>query len=369
MVQEQTLQKKILILHTAFLGDLLLSIPFLLNLKKLYPEYHISLICRNHVGDFFIKTKLVDKVFEIKKGDANSYSMVKSELKSTVFDLFFCPHQSARSYFFSLGVKAKIKIGYKQWYNLLFNTYRVERDLRLPEPLRMLQLLIPLSEDIRQKINQQIQAGSFYKKQEYKLPDVPDWATQDLSERIETNSFSFFSLKKKLDLPEKNRKWICVFPGSVWETKKWRRENYQEIIETLSKEHTVFIMGAPGEEGLCDAIYLKIKNHENVFNLSGQTSVYESALVIGHSDLVIGNDSASSHLASVCNKKLITFFGPTVLEFGYRPWGNQVYVFENENISCRPCGMHGHHKCPIGTHECMKSIKPTSVANFIQKII
>ncbi|MCB0370096.1 MAG: hypothetical protein KDD45_11895, partial [Bdellovibrionales bacterium] len=91
------------------------------------------------------------------------------------------------------------------------------------------------------------------------------------------------------------------------------------------------------------------------------TSVYESSLILSHADLVIGNDSASSHLACLCDCQLVSFFGPTVLDFGYRPWGNKVYIFENETLKCRPCGPHGHKKCPIGTHECMKSIKPEMV--------
>ena len=81
-------------LHTAFLGDLLLSIPFFLKLKELYPEHQIDLICRKHVGDFFIKTQIIDRVFEVKKGDSAAYKQVQDVVSSTKYDLFFCPHQS-----------------------------------------------------------------------------------------------------------------------------------------------------------------------------------------------------------------------------------------------------------------------------------
>lgn len=359
---------KILILHTAFLGDLLLSIPFLINIKKLYPNSEICLICRNHIGDFFFKTKLIDKFYEIKKGDARSYQEVEKILVNQNFDLLICPHQSLRSFFFSLRINSKIKMGYRKWFNVFFYKYRVPWNKLLPEPIRLLQLLTPFSKELDEKINQELIRNQFYLKNEKKLSQIPIWASSNLSATIKADSFNYFSLKKKLEIPDKSKKWICVFPGSVWETKKWRKENYHLLINKLKEKYFVFLMGAPGEEGLCDSIFLKLKETTNVFNLSGKTTVYESALIISQSDLVIGNDSASSHLATVCNCKLIVFFGPTVLEFGYRPWGDEVYVLENENLKCRPCGPHGHKECPLGTHECMKSISVESVLDLVEKI-
>lgn len=363
-------EKKILVLHTAFLGDLLLAIPFFLKLRQLYPEYKLDLICRKHVGEFFTKTQLVDRVFEVKKGDSAAYKQIQNMLSQTSYELFFCPHQSLRSFFFSLKVHAALKIAYKLPFNIFGFSHRVKKNKSLPESLRVMQLLIPVYPEVEKQIAKLAEENKFYQTQDKLLSKTPEGFRLDLSERISSDKFSLFSLKKKLEIPDKANKWIYVFPGSVWETKKWSLEHYKSLVGMLlAKDYKVFLMGAPGEEKLCESIFQSFRTNQNIFNYSGLTSVYESALLISQCDLVIGNDSASSHLATVCDKKLITFFGPTVLSFGYRPWGDKVYVFQNESLKCRPCGPHGHQKCPIGTHECMKSLKPLEVFQFIEKII
>lgn len=234
-----------------------------------------------------------------------------------------------------------------------------------------MQLLLPLSAELTDKFNQLKLTNYNIKNQNRLLPAVPLDFSLDLTAKLQSDDFSFYALKKKLELPDKNDKWICVFPGSVWETKKWSLENYKTLVGLLLQNNfSVLLMGAPGEQHLCNEIFNKFNSSEKrIYNYCGQTSVYESALIMLKSDIVIGNDSASSHLAAVCNKKLITFFGPTVLGFGYRPWGNSIYVFENENLKCRPCGPHGHHKCPLGTHECMSSITPYEVLKLILSIV
>jgi heptosyltransferase-2 len=233
-----------------------------------------------------------------------------------------------------------------------------------------MQLLTPLNSEVSSEISKLEKEGKFYQTTNHLLSKTPKGFKLDLSEKILSDQFSFFSLKKKLEIPDKNEKWICIFPGSVWETKKWSLDHYRSLVGLLlTKNYKVFLMGAPGEEKLCDFIFNQYQKNQNIYNYAGLTTVYESALLMAHCDLVVGNDSASSHLATVCDKKLITFFGPTVLSFGYRPWGDKVYVFQNEELKCRPCGPHGHHKCPIGTHECMKSLKPMEVFEFIQTVV
>ncbi|MBX3039322.1 MAG: hypothetical protein KF789_01280, partial [Bdellovibrionaceae bacterium] len=61
------------LIQTAFLGDLLLSIPLMKKMKSLWPEEKLLLVCRKGLGDFFVKTGLVDGLLEIKKGDRDSY--------------------------------------------------------------------------------------------------------------------------------------------------------------------------------------------------------------------------------------------------------------------------------------------------------
>ena len=121
-------------------------------------------------------------------------------------------------------------------------------------------------------------------------------------------------------------------------------------------------MGGPGEEELATRISKLIPGS---LNLAGKTSPLESLQVLAQADVVVTNDSAGQHMAALVGAPTVSVFGPTVLEFGYRPWNSKAKIVERKGLACRPCGKHGHHKCPIGTHECMKKITATEVIAMI----
>jgi heptosyltransferase-2 len=84
-------------------------------------------------------------------------------------------------------------------------------------------------------------------------------------------------------------------------------------------------------------------------------------------EALICNDSGLMHLASVAGLPTVAVFGPTTIALGYRPWQNQARVVERE-LFCRPCGKHGHVRCPLNTHECMKSISESQVLKEFRKV-
>jgi heptosyltransferase-2 len=63
-----------LVIQTAFLGDLILSIPALKRIKQIFPEDKLVVVCKNGLGDFLLKEKIVDQVIEVEKSNSRSYS-------------------------------------------------------------------------------------------------------------------------------------------------------------------------------------------------------------------------------------------------------------------------------------------------------
>ncbi len=93
-----------------------------------------------------------------------------------------------------------------------------------------------------------------------------------------------------------------------------------------------------------------------------------TSILMQRSQLVVSNDSGSQHLASLVETPLVSIFGPTVLSQGFGPWQNKAVVAQATGLTCRPCGRHGHDKCPIGTHVCMTSLTPDSVYQASLKV-
>jgi heptosyltransferase-2 len=68
------------------------------------------------------------------------------------------------------------------------------------------------------------------------------------------------------------------------------------------------------------------------------------------------NDSAPMHFSSAMNAPTTAFYCSTIPEFGFGPLSDRSRIVEsNEDLACRPCGLHGKKSCPLGHFKCGES--------------
>ncbi|MGZ3797323.1 MAG: glycosyltransferase family 9 protein [Pseudobdellovibrionaceae bacterium] len=339
------------------------------KIKELWPEQPLILICRQGVGEFFAKTRLVDEVLEVKKGDRESYRHVLGGLKHREIDKLISPHESLRTAFFAQKIKAQKKISFAKPWNGIFYNERVLKNSSLPDAIRQLSLLQGMDEELRNKIQKYSEEEKpYFVAKNGKLSSPPEWSSMSLRGFYNSHGSEVAKALAKVHLNQRLlNKSVALFPGSVWATKRWTEEGFIQVGQKLSVEGvSVLLMGGPGEEDLCRKIANKIPG---ALDVCAQTSIHESALILSQVRAVVGNDSASMHLAATSETPSVVIFGPTVLEFGFRPWQKHVYAVEKSELHCRPCGKHGHNKCPIKTHVCMKQISPDEVLEKLQGVL
>ncbi len=93
-----------------------------------------------------------------------------------------------------------------------------------------------------------------------------------------------------------------------------------------------------------------------VANTCGKLSLLQTALLMKNAKRVFCNDSAPSHLASAVNTPQTVIFCSTVVEFGFGPLSDDSQVVSVGELTCRPCGIHGHKACPLGHFKCALDI-------------
>lgn len=148
------------------------------------------------------------------------------------------------------------------------------------------------------------------------------------------------------------KQYITISPASVWFTKQWPEEKWIQLIDKVPSGYQVVLLGGPGDKELCKKITESCKN-SNIIDLSGSLSLLGSAAVIKKAAMNYVNDSAPLHLASATNAPVCAVFCSTIPEFGFGPLSDQSYTMETElNLSCRPCGLHGKKQCPEGHFKC-----------------
>ena len=122
------------------------------------------------------------------------------------------------------------------------------------------------------------------------------------------------------------------------------------------------LLGGEKDISLCNDI---IKVCPKAKSIAGLMTLRQTKYFLTKCKGIVSNDSAPLHLGLAANIPVFSVFGPTVSEFGFAPIESNSYVIENENLNCRPCGIHGSYKCPTKTFDCMEQIEADQVMNNI----
>jgi ADP-heptose:LPS heptosyltransferase len=157
--------------------------------------------------------------------------------------------------------------------------------------------------------------------------------------------------------------YAAVFPGAVYPTKAWYEDKYGDLVRRLTGEGIpVAVMGAPDERELCE----RVAGGASVPNLAGEVTVDDLPEVLSAAAVVIGNDSAPIHFASVLGVPAIAIFGPTSPRFGFVPWveGSEVLY---AGSGCSPCSRHGRSRCWRSRRYCFDGISMDGVLTAVVK--
>lgn len=160
--------------------------------------------------------------------------------------------------------------------------------------------------------------------------------------------------------PFKVKKYITLSPASVWFTKALPMEKWIELIGRKI-DYKIYLLGGPTDKNYLDEIKSK-STHPNLENLAGKLSFLQSAAIMKDAEMNYVNDSAPLHFSSAVNASTTAFFCSTTPKFGFGPLSvNNKIVETKENLSCKPCGLHGKKECPQGHFKCGKNIDVTDI--------
>lgn len=336
--------KKILVIQTAFIGDVILTLPMVQVLGRSFPGASIDIVVIPRASDLLANNPLFTSVLSYdkrksEKGLGGFFRQVK-KLQLGKYDLAVVPHRSLRSALLARLSNIPKRIGFDRSAGKVFFTDLVRYDSGKHEVERNYSLLVPLGINLQHK-----ELPKLY-------PSVQDAAEVDRLSSAQG--------------PEEEKLWIAVAPGTVWKTKQWLPERFAEVAKKLSADHTVILIGGKEDEALCEEIRRSV-GMTNCINFAGKLSLLQSAEAIKRCRLLISNDSAPMHIAVAVGTPVVAIFGSTVPEFGFAPFGAHDVVVETKGLDCRPCAIHGGIKCPIKTFVCMRAIESQEILRVIEE--
>ncbi|MFD1872482.1 glycosyltransferase family 9 protein [Hymenobacter bucti] len=151
--------------------------------------------------------------------------------------------------------------------------------------------------------------------------------------------------------------YVCLAPTSVWFTKQYPEEKWLELLAALPPALPVYLLGGPPDTAACERL-TQAAGRLGLVNLSGKLSLLASAALMRRAVVNYVNDSAPMHLCSAVDAPICAIFCSTVLAFGFGPLSTFSRVVEHPGpLACRPCGLHGHARCPLGHFRCAREIE------------
>ncbi len=329
--------KRILIIQTASLGDVILATPLIEKLHSFFPESRIDFLLK-YGNESLLRGHPHLKHVMVWDKTEKKYEHLRELLKiirEERYDLIVNVQRFASSGFLTAFSRAKHTTGFKKNPFSLFFTKRVSHKISTDDNS-------PHEVERNLKLIEHLTDKSFFKPALY--PSQHDYA---------------------LVSQYKTRKFITISPASLWFTKQYPKEKWVEFIKDLDKDLTVYFLGGENDRKLCNEI-IELSEHENSLNLSGKLTLLQSAALMKDAVMNYTNDSAPMHLCSAVNAPVAAVFCSTVPRFGFGPLSDKSFVIQTEKkLSCRPCGLHGLRSCPEKHFECALSINKNQLLSCI----
>lgn len=319
---------RILIVQSAFIGDVVLITPLIRETKKLFPEASLDVLVNPVSAPLLANNPHVKQVILHNKKQRFRLLRLVWRLRKQGYDLVISPHSSFRTHLslFLSGIPHRIGFA-RGFLSPVMMNYRLPHGKGIHKRFKNLNLLRAISD-------------KDYDGSTELFPSEADMALAD-------------------SLLSEAGTWVAVAPGSVWWTKCWPLDHYEQLcLELCKKGFNLVLIGGRDDHTRTHHIeeFCRVAMPSSrVVNAAGACSLLESAAILAKTQLLICNDSGSLHMANAMKVKVLCFFGPTVQSIGYFPFREQDRVLEVD-LDCRPCGSHGGRSCPKGHHHCMLNI-------------
>lgn len=357
--------KSILVIRLDQIGDVVLTTPFLRELRKNYPKAKIHLIVKPQLKNIFELCPHIDKLFVFNWQSPKLISpymsffkacfFAKRLLKKEKYDLAIIPRWDVDYYyatFIAYFSAAKERVGFSEKVSQKKVLYNKNYDQLLTraiikyQPMHEAEMTLSLVSEL----------GGVVSDKKLEL-----W----LSEKDK-------SFAKKI-LPDDKSFIIAIAPGSLAKNKRWPIENFLKVAQYCVSSFNATIIGIGDKNERFLGKYLEDNlPSKSYINLMGMLTLRQVAATLRFCKLFVGNDTGPKHIAAAVGCKVveITRFSKTGTDshlqspFRFRVWGVENTVLQPQK-AVLPCV----DSCKMNEAHCILEVKVRDVQSAIENIL
>lgn len=338
--------KRVLIVRTDRIGDVLLSTPVIRALRNAYPNAYIAMMVSPYAKDIIDGNPDLDEVIIYDKdGKHKSWQRTlkfASRLKKKRFDLALVLHPTNRVHLATFFAAISRRVGYDRKMGFLL-TDRIKHTKQLGQKHELEYNL-----DLLRYLDIQPKDKSLY------IPikkESEEW-TDELFKEVGVG---------------KADKLLAIHPSASCPSKIWPAERFSKLADKLAEKYGFKVLIISGPKDIVSAKVVSENMRHTAVYLGGRTSVSQLASILKRCRMFISNDSGPVHIASAVGTPVISIFGRNQKGLSPRRWGpvgKEDKVLHKE-VGCIECLA---HNC-VKSFACLKAITVDDVMNAADSVL
>jgi heptosyltransferase-2 len=339
--------QRILVVEYWNLGDIIMELPFLQNLRIQYPTAHIALLTSPKCVPLIADQGFVDEIIVVRVPWAQHYSRWRKynpfspfwvefmqtlkTLRAKKFDLAFTARADIRENFILWLVNVRRRVGYGFGGGEFLLTDNVTPDLARPHfSNRWLRLLEHLDKPIL----------STQPRLRLKQKEV-EWADRYLAERgIKAGEFI-----------------VAIHSGARSPIRQWGAENFAAVAERLLAKFPAKIVWFQDPGQVCSTPM-------PIQCVPLSLPLRQFMAILSRCGMFICNDSGPMHIATALDVPVVGIFGPTEPTW-FGPLGEDHRIVIRPEFWCRPC----FDYCMFDQPYCLRLITVESVFEAAETVL
>jgi ADP-heptose:LPS heptosyltransferase len=335
--------RDILVIRTAYIGDVVMTLPILKPLRELYPRARIAFLTASGAVDVLKENPFVDEVIAYDPpwfypSSTSSWREFINRMRRRTFDLVIETRADIREI---LLLAWPLRASYRVSYDVGGGGYLLTHCVPYP--------------GLRHKV-------------EYHLDLVRylGYRGRDLEWGIYLSPEERQGVREIMERKGTGEPFIAVHPGGRLPLKRWPARHFAAVCGKLTEKYgmPVVVFGSENERPIVEEMISSMKRRPVV--LAGEVSLREMAGILSHASVFLCNDSGPMHIAAAMKTPTVAVFGPSKsAETG--PFGGEHRVVEKA-FPCRPtCD---ESSCRFERYNaCMEDVSPEDVFRAADDLI
>jgi len=337
-------RKKILVIRYRFIGDTLLTVPFLRQLHAAHPDAQIDLLAAPNSGELLKECPYLSRVLMFDTTRKHRYEnspegqkprsflSYVQQLRKVHYDTAFILKRSLSSATLAFMAGIPERIGFNTEGRGFLLTKRVPYQEKRHEIDCFLDVLAAADIDVNRR-DCRLEAWSNPGENHKMLEIFRGYQHSPLTKNI----------------PPRKQRHICLHLTSSNPSKEWPLKEAAKVAEWIltHEDYHIHCFGASSDKLVYETLKAHMFNHlkPRIYNHCGKFTITESQAFLKNMNLIVGVDSGALHMAAAVNVPILALFGPQS-PIKWAPTGAEVISSLGTGcIACQksyPCEQHTH---------------------------